>query len=196
MKPLSSPPPSQENRPLPGEETRSEAFSVAPRPLSSENAGSTGAPAPLDTLPDWVIKADDGSLTEPLIRLWEASVRATHDFLAEEDCLFYQSFLPVAFTEVDIFYAAAPDDTPAGFIGIAGDKIEMLFLHPSAQGKGLGKRLMDFAIHGRKARRVDVNEQNTRAVGFYYKLGFELIGRDAEDGYGKPYPILHLRLKT
>lgn len=196
MKPLSSPPPPQENRPLPGEEPRPEAFSVAHRPLSSQNAGSTGAPAPFDTRSDCAIKADDGSLTEQLIRLWEASVRATHDFLAEEDRLFYQSFLPVAFREVDLFYAAAPDGTPAGFIGIAGDKVEMLFLHPSAQGKGLGKRLMDFAIRDRQARRVDVNEQNTRAVGFYYKQGFELVGRDAEDGYGKPYPILHLRLKT
>lgn len=196
MKPLAPAPTPPEDRNKPGAEASPAAF-AAPDPLSScERKKNTGTGMPPDIRHDPEIKAGDDSLTEPFIRLWEASVKATHAFLAEEDRLFYQSFLPVAFTEVDMFYLAASDGSPAGFIGIAGDKIEMLFIHPSAQGQGLGKRLMNFAIQSRQACRVDVNEQNVRALGFYYKLGFELIGRDAEDGYGKPYPILHLRLKT
>ena len=42
---------------------------------------------------------------------------------------------------------------------------------------------------------VDVNEQNEQAYGFYRHLGFKVIGRDATDASGEPYPILHLKIK-
>lgn len=133
---------------------------------------------------------------EALISLWEASVRATHHFLTEEDRVFYRSFLPIALLEAEVFYIPGPDGQPAGFIGIAGDKIEMLFIHPSVAGTGLGTHLMEFAIRSRHAFKVDVNEQNTRALAFYRKRGFEVRERDAKDGCGKPYPILHMELKV
>jgi putative acetyltransferase len=44
------------------------------------------------------------------------------------------------------------------------------------------------------ARRVDVNEQNPQALGFYRRFGFEVVSRDAVDGLGLPYPILHCAL--
>ncbi len=40
--------------------------------------------------------------------------------------------------------------------------------------------------------RVDVNEQNERAVRFYERSGFSLINRSAVDEQGDPYPTLHL----
>ena len=41
-------------------------------------------------------------------------------------------------------------------------------------------------------RRVDVNEQNAQAAGFYARMGFRIVSRDALDPSGRPYPILHL----
>ena len=192
MKTSSSPSAPEGSRHMPGPDTAPEDLAGTNRSLSS----ATEKEGVIPTLSDTTIRIGSERQHAQFIRLWEASVRATHDFLTEEDLRFYQTFLPGALTEVDLFYLAAPDGKPTGFIGIAGDKIEMLFIHPSAQGKGLGTRLIDFAIHTKHARRVDVNEQNRRAALFYYKRGFELSGRDAEDGCGKPYPILHLQLKA
>ena len=45
------------------------------------------------------------------------------------------------------------------------------------------------------AEQLDVNEQNPQAVGFYFKQGFEVIGRSEVDGMGQPYPLLHMRLR-
>lgn len=70
--------------------------------------------------------------------------------------------------------------------------IEMLFSHPDVMGKGYGSRLLRFAVEHKGVSKVDVNEQNQRALGFYQKHGFRVTGRDAFDGEGKPYPILHL----
>jgi hypothetical protein len=45
------------------------------------------------------------------------------------------------------------------------------------------------------ADELDVNEQNPQALGFYFKQGFEVIGRSEVDGMGQPYPLLHMRLR-
>ena len=70
----------------------------------------------------------------------------------------------------------------------------MLFIDPDFRGKGIGSILTNFAITTLKIEKVDVNEQNPQAVGFYKKLGFKIIGRSELDGQAKPYPILHLKI--
>ena len=81
----------------------------------------------------------------------------------------------------------------AAFMGLSDELIEMLFVHPEEQGKGLGKRLIQFALQETPIRKVDVNEQNTTALHFYQHLGFQVIGRDETDSSHKPFPILHLQ---
>lgn len=130
-----------------------------------------------------------------IIEVWEASVRATHHFLKEEDILFYKlsvekDYLPKAC----LFCIRNEQGRIIGFTGIDGTNIDTLFIHPAERGKGLGKRLIQFAVVQHQADSVDVNEQNEQAFLFYQKMGFQITGRDAFDGTGKPYPILHLKL--
>jgi putative acetyltransferase len=70
----------------------------------------------------------------------------------------------------------------------------MLFLAPESRGRGLGKLLTNFAIATLGARKVDVNEQNPDAVGFYEHMGFTVARRSPVDGTGKPFPLLHMEL--
>ncbi|ENH9207696.1 GNAT family N-acetyltransferase, partial [Vibrio vulnificus] len=42
--------------------------------------------------------------------------------------------------------------------------------------------------------KVDVNEQNPQAVGFYEHMGFKVVSRSPLDDMGKPFPILHMTL--
>lgn len=72
--------------------------------------------------------------------------------------------------------------------------IEMLFISPDARGKGVGSLLATHAIKEQGVTKVDVNEQNEQAKGFYLHIGFSVIGRSAVDGQGKAYPLLHLAL--
>lgn len=48
-----------------------------------------------------------------------------------------------------------------------------------------------FVINDLHILKVDVNEQNPQAVGFYEKMGYRKVGRSDVDGMGKPYPLLH-----
>ncbi|GGN24156.1 MULTISPECIES: acetyltransferase [Marinomonas] len=130
-----------------------------------------------------------------LIEIWESSVRATHDFLVEEDL---QALKPLIleqyFDAVELRCAKNAQGEIQGFCGVHDGNIEMLFISPAARGKGIGTMLTANAIHELGASKVDVNEQNEQALGFYLHIGFKVIGRSPVDGQGKPYPLLHMAL--
>ena len=128
--------------------------------------------------------------------LWEASVRATHTFLSEEDITFFKPLIRNEYLKnVDLICTKDKNGNISGFMGISGSHLEMLFINPASRGSGIGKALLTHAIQNLGVQFVDVNEQNEQAVGFYFHMGFELISRDELDGTGKPYPILHLAIR-
>ncbi|UTW09821.1 acetyltransferase [Pseudomonas benzenivorans] len=130
-----------------------------------------------------------------LIEIWGSSVRATHDFLGEDNI---KSLKPLMldhyFDAVDLRVAKDESNAIVGFIGVAEQNIEMLFISPSHRNKGIGSLLLKNAIKNQGARKVDVNEQNLDATGFYEHLGFSVTGRSPLDGQGNPFPLLHLEL--
>jgi len=143
----------------------------------------------------YLIDYADSESFDEIIQLWEASVRATHHFLSEEDILFYRSLLLNNYLKaVDLYKIYNEAKKIVAFLGVNERHIEMLFIHPGERGKGLGKQLIHFSIDKLHCNAVDVNEQNTQAVGFYLKMGFEVTSRDEKDGCGKPFPILHMKL--
>lgn len=130
-----------------------------------------------------------------LTALWEASVRATHTFLAESDVQELKpQVLNVWLPAVQVTVFSSHDETILGFSGVVEDKLEMLFIAPTARGEGIGKALLQHAVVAMGVELVDVNEQNEQAVGFYKRMGFEVIGRSPLDGQGKPFPLLHMKL--
>jgi putative acetyltransferase len=130
-----------------------------------------------------------------LAGVWEASVRATHDFLDEADI---EEFWPIVrnelFGALDLRCVRDDSGSLIAFLGVSETSLEALFVHPDHRGTGIGRRLVRFAIDELSADHVDVNEQNEQAVGFYRRMRFEVAGRSALDPLGKPYPMLHMRL--
>lgn len=129
-----------------------------------------------------------------IIDLWEQSVRATHHFLPEDYLQEIKTLLPGILPMVSLYVYRDDDNIIKGFAGVDGNKIEMLFIHPASRGKGIGSLLTKFCIHELKTDKVDVNEQNEAAAGFYKIMGFKIMGRQELDGMGRPYPILQMKL--
>ena len=70
--------------------------------------------------------------------------------------------------------------------------IENIAIHPTAQGKGLGKRLISFveqqaATMNIKAVELYTNEKMTENLSFYPKLGDREVKRKREDGFSRVY---------
>lgn len=130
-----------------------------------------------------------------LLEVWKRSVLATHDFLSRDDFDLLVPIVQQALQEFTPLHCVRDEAGQAcAFIGVSEGMIEMLFVDPRHRGQGAGRALVAFAIEELDATRVDVNEQNGQALGFYERMGFAVQGRSAQDPFGKPYPILHLAL--
>ncbi|WP_158859252.1 GNAT family N-acetyltransferase [Lunatibacter salilacus] len=132
-----------------------------------------------------------------LLDLWEASVIATHDFLTAKKIEEIKQLIVEEniFSHVDIYVFLDLNGLIIGFVGIANNKIEMLFILPEYRGRGIGKALTEYVISAHHVTKVDVNEQNPQAVGFYKKMGFKVINRNPLDSQGNPFPILEMDLE-
>lgn len=130
-----------------------------------------------------------------VLEVWEASVRATHTFVSEADIQFFIPLVRESLPQSPgLFCVRDEQGLVAGFTSVADGEVEALFIHPDWRGHGAGKRLLNYAVNTLGATRLDVNEQNEQAVGFYLHMGFKVAGRSPVDDFGKPYPLLHMRL--
>ncbi|WP_076589193.1 GNAT family N-acetyltransferase [Vibrio ostreicida] len=130
-----------------------------------------------------------------ILNVWENSVRSTHDFITEEDIGFFKPIiLEQAFPTVTLRCVKNQSGSILGFVGVHDSKVEMLFVLNEARGKGVGKMLLQYAIKQLGATKVDVNEQNPQAVGFYEHMDFNVVSRSPLDDMGKPFPVLHMTL--
>ena len=98
-------------------------------------------------------------------------------------------FLPTA--KIDVI--ADSRDQPLGFMGMTASYVDALFVDPDWHGNGIGRLLIEHAQQSfSDGVTVDVNEQNTGALGFYEAMGFRVCSRSPRDHTGRPYPLLHL----
>jgi putative acetyltransferase len=133
-----------------------------------------------------------------LLDIWLRSVRATHAFVSEEDV---QSMVPqvrdyLASSETEFWVLCDESGALMGFMGMSGSTMESLFLAPEFHRRGGGRRLVRHAQARHRELTVDVNEQNAAARAFYEACGFVVEGRSEVDEQGRPYPLLHMRLRA
>ncbi|SEM42811.1 putative acetyltransferase [Chryseobacterium taichungense] len=129
-----------------------------------------------------------------IMEIWESAVKATHDFLTEEDFIHFKQVIPKDYLPNLEVFLLIENGEPVGFSSAMEGNLEMLFIHNDYRGKGYGKKLFHFMKEKHGVTKVDVNEQNHQAIGFYEKLGFRRTGRSEKDGSGKNYPIIHMDL--
>lgn len=130
-----------------------------------------------------------------LLEVWEASVRVTHLFLSGDEIEAIKAYVPQALKEVPHLVTAEEGrGLPAGFMGIDGQRLEMLFLSPEERGKGLGRKLLQYGMDRYRVDELAVNEQNPQARGFYERMGFRVYKRTETDEQGGPYPLLYMKL--
>ncbi len=140
-----------------------------------------------------IVERND-ALLEQLFHLWKGSVKATHTFLLSHEIESIAQYVPEAFKNIPkLFVAFDENKVPVAFMGIDGDKIEMLFVAHDKLRQGIGKHLLNMALQEHGCAKVCVNEQNPEAVAFYQHVGFSIMSRSELDEQGNPYPILHMQ---
>lgn len=139
------------------------------------------------------IKDREPLLMEQLLGVWESSVKATHLFLSENEIESIKRYVPQALKEIPhLIVAENENQVPVGFMGIAEQHLEMLFIAHGERGKGLGKALLRYGMEKYSVNDLAVNEQNPLAKGFYEHMGFKVYKRTENDEQGNPYPLLYM----
>lgn len=132
---------------------------------------------------------------QPIVQLWEANVKVTHTFLTKEEIQNIKQYVPQAVAHVPhLCIALSEKGELLVFIGVADQRLEMLFIQVNARGQGIGKQLLRYAIKNFDVNEITVNEQNPQAIGFYEHLGFVTYKRTDLDEEGQPYPLLYMKL--
>ena len=150
---------------------------------------------PLEARPDITIRPSLGAAEYPeLVEIWRSAVCATHGFLDQSDFDRIEALLASAYFPAVTLIVAERGGHPVGFAGVADGSLEMLFVSDQYRGSGIGSALLASVVAQHGVTRVDVNEQNPAAFGFYLSKGFVQSGRSPVDSDGRPYPILHLVL--
>lgn len=134
------------------------------------------------------------ALAEELLAVWESSVRATHLFLSPEEIESIKEYVPEALRKVPVLIIAENEQKiSVGFMGIAKEHLEMLFVADQERGKGIGKALLNYGVEKYGLCSLAVNEQNSYARAFYEHMGFAVYRRSELDEQGNPYPLLYMK---
>ena len=83
------------------------------------------------------VQERSGPLLAQLLAVWERSVRATHTFLTAGEIARIKEYVPSALAQVPNLVVLTDHCVPVAFMGIAGDKLEMLFVALNPGGRAL-----------------------------------------------------------
>lgn len=125
-----------------------------------------------------------------VLDIWLAASLQAHAFIAEwfwRDRLgaMRDIYLPQAETLV-----LEEDGQILGFASLHEQRLAALFIAPSAQGQGLGKRLLDQAKRQRNVLELSVYSANTQACAFYQACGFALVAEQNDPHSGHPERVM------
>jgi GNAT superfamily N-acetyltransferase len=92
--------------------------------------------------------------------------------------------LPVTQIERGEVFVAEVDGQAAGFVALVGGELDGLFVEPDRWRQGIGKALVEAAVHEARRRGLSVTViAEPAAQGFYEKSGFVVEG-EAETRFG------------
>lgn len=110
--------------------------------------------------------------------IWLTSTIKAHPFVEENYWLKHYRTVKNKYLKVATTYVALEEDCVVGFISILNDSfIGALFVIPGRQGKGIGKELLDHVKNIYPTLKAHAYVKNERAMHFYKKNGFEIVGR-------------------
>ncbi|HEY9039512.1 MAG TPA: GNAT family N-acetyltransferase [Roseovarius sp.] len=81
---------------------------------------------------------------------------------------------------------------PAAFIARDGAQVHALYVHPRAQGRGMGRALLEDAKRSQTRLELYVAEANEAARAFYSAHGFAEAGRGCGAGNDERLPDIHM----
>ena len=116
-----------------------------------------------------------------VLQIWlETNIRA-HNFIEKEYWTGNYEMVKQILPEAEVYvYEDEKNGQIVGFIGMNNQYVEGLFVKESAQSRGIGKQLLDYAKSRKTELRLGVYQKNVRAMRFYLRENFLIQEEEME----------------
>jgi putative acetyltransferase len=121
-----------------------------------------------------VIREYRDSDQDAVIEVWFSASQVAMPFLSETFLMEERDKLRLVWLPIAETWVFEIVGTVAGFISLLGNEVGAIFVHPSVQGRGIGRALMDHAFALRDSLILDVFRENLVGRRFYDSYGFRV----------------------
>lgn len=117
-----------------------------------------------------------------VMKIWLDTNIKSHNFVSKEYWTSNYEMVKEILPKSEI-YVYEEDDTNLidGFIGLLDSYLAGLFVKNTAQLKGIGKQLLDYAKSIKSEMTLSVYQKNIRAVHFYQREQFQIQSENIDD---------------
>lgn len=117
-----------------------------------------------------------------VMKIWLDTNIKSHNFVSKEYWTSNYEMVKEILPKSEI-YVYEEDDTNLidGFIGLLDSYLAGLFVKNTAQSKGIGKQLLDYAKSIKSEMTLSVYQKNIRAVHFYQREQFQIQSENIDD---------------
>ena len=117
-----------------------------------------------------------------VMKIWLDTNIKSHNFVSKEYWTSNYEMVKEILPKSEI-YVYEEDDTNLidGFIGLLDSYLAGLFVKNTAQSKGIGKQLLDYAKSIKSEMTLSLYQKNIRAVHFYQREQFQIQSENIDD---------------
>ena len=129
-----------------------------------------------------MIRKMEGKDIPDVLQIWlETNIRA-HNFIEKEYWTGNYEMVKQILPEAEVYvYEDEKNGQIVGFIGMNNQYVEGLFVKESAQSRGIGKQLLDYAKSRKTELRLGVYQKNVRAMRFYLRENFLIQAEEMDE---------------
>lgn len=116
-----------------------------------------------------------------VMQIWFDTNIITHNFISKSYWIDNYDMVKEILPQAEVYvYENEVTNQIEGFIGLTNNYIAGLFVKESAQSKGIGKQLLDYAKNVKENMTLNVYEKNDRAIKFYMREQFMIHSKNID----------------
>ena len=116
-----------------------------------------------------------------VMQIWFDTNIITHNFISKGYWIDHYDMVKEILPQAEVYvYENEITNQIEGFIGLTNNYIAGLFVKESAQSKGIGKQLLDYAKNVKEHMTLNVYEKNDRAIKFYMREHFRIHSKNID----------------
>lgn len=133
-----------------------------------------------------MIKELNKDEVEDIMKIWLDSSIIAHDFIDKRYWIDKYEIVKNDYIPNSETFVYKEDNEIKGFVSIINkDFIGALFIENKSQRQGIGSKLIEFITEKFNELNLTVYKDNSNAVNFYKKKGFEIISEDLDEDTNK-----------